>query len=433
MEGRRTVAGYGSRWRNGGAHPNRFAGVLIWECYLKTQDRLRQNMRGKATPGTPGKGASLLTGLLVCGKCGYRMNVAYRTKLEPHYTCTHHLLHAHEQTCYGLKSTEIDQLVSQQALRSLEPATLRTQRGAFDDVEKERARLDKNWQQSLKRARYEIDLAERRYRAVDPENRLVAATLEKGWNDALQKERQVQEDYDRFLRESPPRLTEPERTAIQTLAKDIPALWDASATTNVERKQILRCLIDRVVVYVRCDSEHTEATIHWKGGYESHHEFIRPVKTYAQLRDFEVLMARIVELRRAGQNAAGITAALNGEGFRPPKNPGSFNKSMIYQLLKRRCLIGNERNHDELLGPSEWWLTDLARELQMNDDKLRDWSTRGWIHCRKTPVQGYRVLWADADEVKRLKKLLAQSRRGMQGYTDDLITPKPRPKQPKRR
>ena len=84
-------------------------------------------------------------------------------------------------------------------------------------------------------------------------------------------------------------------------------------------------------------------------------------------------MARVVELRReAGQNAAGITAALNQEGFRPPKNPGSFNKPMIYQLLKRRRLIGNERSHDELLGPNEWWLTDLARELQMNDDdKLR--------------------------------------------------------------
>ena len=65
------------------------------------------------------------------------------------------------------------------------------------------------------------------------------------------------------------------------MAKDLPALWDGPATANVERKQILRCLIERVVVQVHCDSEHTEATIHWKGGYESHHEFIRPVKTYA--------------------------------------------------------------------------------------------------------------------------------------------------------
>jgi len=217
------------------------------------------------------------------------------------------------------------------------------------------------------------------------------------------------------------------------LAKDIPALWHGPATTNVERKQILRCLIDRVVVHVRCDNEHVEATIHWKGGYESHHEFIRPVKTYAQLHNFNTLMARVVELREAGHDAEEIANALNQEGFRPPKNPGSFNEPMIYRLLKRRGLIGNERSHDELLGKDEWWLTDLARELQMSCDKLRDWTVRGWVHCRKTPLQGYRVLWADAVEVERLKKLLAQSRRGMQGYTQDLTTPKPRPKQSKRR
>ena len=412
---------------------NHLPAYITWERYLKNQDQLRQNLRGPATLGIPGRGASLLPGLLVCGTCGRRMQVTYRTTQEPYYTCSHHLKSARDRTCHGLKSTEIDQLIVQHVLRSLEPAALELSMKAFEDVKKERSRLDKNWQQSLKRARYEIELAERRYRAVDPENRLVAATLEKDWNDILQKERQVQEDYDRFLRTSPPCLTDQERATIQTLAQDIPALWNALATTNADRKQILRCLIDRVVVQVRCDSEHTEATIHWKGGYESHHEFIRAVKTYAQLRDFESLMARIVELREAGQNAVEITTALNQEGFRPPRNSGLFTKPMIYSLLKRRSLIGNERSHDDLLGPNEWWLTDLARELQMSDTKLRDWSGRGWIHCRKTAMQGYRVLWADAEEVSRLKQLLAQSVRGLQGHKAELTTPKARPKPPKRR
>ena len=190
---------------------DRLPAYITWDRYLKNQERLRQNQRGQTTPGTPGRGASLLSGLLVCGTCGRRLAVAYRTRHEPHYTCNGHLMNAHEQTCYGLKSTEIDQLVSQQALRALEPAALELSMKALEDVEQERARLDKNWQQSLKRARYEIDLAERRYRAVDPENRLVAATLERAWNDALLKERQVQEGYDRFLGESPPRLTDQER------------------------------------------------------------------------------------------------------------------------------------------------------------------------------------------------------------------------------
>ena len=99
----------------------------------------------------------------------------------------------------------------------------------------------------------------------------------------------------------------------------------------------------------------------------------------------------------------------------------------MYQLLKRRGLIGNERTHDELLGPHEWWLTDLARELKMSYLKLRDWSVRGWVHCRQTAVQGYRILWADEDDIRRLRKLLADSHRGVNVYTSDLTTPKNRP------
>lgn len=412
---------------------DRLPAYITWERYLKNQERLRQNLRGATTPGTPGRGASLLGGLLVCGSCGRHMTVGYHTTQEFHYSCTAYLHYAHEQTCYGLMSKAIDELVTRQALRSLEPAALELSMQALQDVAKERARLDKNWQQSLKRARYEIELAERRYRAVDPANRLVAATLEKGWNDALLQERQFQENYDRFLRESPPRLTDQERATIEALANDIPALWQAPATTHAERKQILRCLIDRVVVHVRCDSEYTAATIHWKGGYESHHEFIRPVQRYAQLRDFEALIARLVELREAGQSAEHIAATLNQEGFRTPRKPGAFNKGIVHALLRRRGLIGDERDHDELLGRDEWWLADLARELRMSGDTLRKWSVRSWVHCRKTPLQGLRVLWANAAEVKRLKKLLTESRRGVQGYTPALTIPAPRPHASKRR
>ena len=95
--------------------------------------------------------------------------------------------------------------------------------------------------------------------------------------------------------------------------------------------------------------------------------------------------------------------------------------------LKRRGLIGNERSHDELLGRHEWWLTDLARALQMSHLKLRDWADRGWVHSRKTPVQGRWILWADPAEVKRLGRLLAESRRGVNAYASELRTPKKRP------
>jgi hypothetical protein len=222
-------------------------------------------------------------------------------------------------------------------------------------------------------------------------------------------------------------LTAEQHERITALAADIPALWQAPGTTNADRKEMIRCLVERVVVQVRCDSELVAVTIHWAGGYESRHQVVRPVGTYAQLRDFERLMGRVVELREAGHVAPEIAAKLNAEGFYPPKRSGSFTAPVIYQLLKRRGLIGDERAHDELLGKHEWWLTDLARALKMSHLKLRDWASRGWVHSRKTPVQGRWILWADKAEVKRLNKLLAESRRGVNAYTSVLKMPKQRP------
>ena len=406
---------------------DRVPAYITWEQYLKNRERIKQNQNGSASAGVPRRGAALLPGLLVCGNCGRYMQPSYHSHDTAQYACNRHHLEGTEPRCYGLAARTLDDLVSQQVLRALEPAAMELSLQARADVERERKQLEKHWRQRRQRARYDVELAERRYQAVDPNNRLVAASLEKRWEEALEQERKLQEEYDRFVRATPLQLTDEERARIAALTTDIPTLWQASGTTNVDRKQIVRCLVEKVVVRVRCDSEFVDVTIHWKGGYESQHEIIRPVGTYAQLRDFESLMKRVVELREAGRTSPQIAAALNGEGFYPPKRRGCFTTPVVHQLLKRRGLIGNERMHNELLSPHEWWLTDLARELKMSHLKLRDWSVRGWVHCRKTPVQGYRIVWADKDEVRRLRKLLADSRRGVNVYSSELKTPKKKP------
>jgi DNA invertase Pin-like site-specific DNA recombinase len=403
---------------------DRLPAYISWEQYLKNRERIEHNRNGSASPGVPRQGSALLAGLLVCGTCGRHMQPSYHAHDKAQYGCNRHYVEGTEPRCYGLAAKPVDELVAQQVLRALEPAALELSLKTRTAVEQERRRLEKHWQQRRQRARYEVELAERRYQAVDPANRLVAGTLEKRWEEALQQERQLQEEYDRFVSETPLQLTAEQRDRIAALAADIPALWRAAETTNADRKEIIRCLVQRVVAQVRCDSELVGVTIHWAGGYESRHEVVRPVATYAQLRDFERLMGRVAELRAAGHVAPEIAARLNAEGFCPPKRRGAFTTPVVRQLLKRRGLIGNERSHDDLLGRHEWWLTDLARELGMSHLKLRDWANRGWVHSRKTPVQGYWILWADGDEVKRLQKLLAESRRGVNAYTSALTTPK---------
>lgn len=405
---------------------DRLPAYISWDRFMKNQERIRGNRQAKKSPGVARNGAALLAGMLVCGKCDWKMNVTCRRAETPYYVCESYLMRGAERTCTGLSSAQIDEFVTTQVLKALEPAALELSINALTDMEREHARLDKHWQQRLQRAQYEIDIAERRYRAVDPDNRLVAATLEKQWEEALRDKRSIQDDYDRFQRESPAQLSSEERAKITALASDIPALWHAQGTTNADRKEILRCLIDRVVVHVHSDSEYVDATIHWKGEYTSQHEIIRSVGSYSTLRDFERLMSRVVQLRQEGQTTQQIADRLNAEGFTPARQHKGFNARLLEQLLRRGGLVGRERSRDDLLGAGEWWLSDLARKLEMGHAKLRDWIIRGWVHGRQTPIQKCWIVWADDDEVARLRRLVAESRPSQISYPAELTTPKTR-------
>ena len=398
---------------------------ITWGRYQANQERLRQHRSLSGSQGAPRNGASLLTGLVICGNCGRRLQASYRTRQGAHYDCIRHRQQGTEQTCYGLKADVVDELVTRQALRALEPAALELSCQATETIERERARLDRHWKQRLEQAGHGAKDAERRYRAVDPENRLVARTLEQRWEEALRAERHVRDDYDRFLREQPPRLGPKERERIAALSSGLPALWHDPGTTHQDRKEIIRHLVEKVVVHVKHDSEYVTATIHWHGGFTSAHEIVRPVQLYEQLRDFDALMARVVALRREGHTAAHIADRLNREGFSPPKRCDVFSPELVHRLLSRDD-VRAQVTCDAQLGPDEWWLPKLAEQLPVSAGKLAGWARQGWLHTRKTPVKRRWVLWADKAELKRLRKLAAVSHRGIVEYPAVLTTPRER-------
>ncbi len=319
----------------------------------------------------------------------------------------------------------MDGVVADAVLRALAPAGLEASMQAIADMQKERARLDRHWQQQLERARYEAERAECQFHAVEPENRLVARTLEQRWEETLRRQQQVQEDYDRFLRNQPGELTDQDRAKILALANDLPALWEASQTTPADRKEIVRCLVERVVVEARRDSEVVGVTICWRGGATSTQQVVRPVKGFDQLEGLEQLLEHVVQLRRQGYTSRQIATTLNEEGYRTPRRRSKYTKDIVRQLLSRRGLSG-ERSDAEQLGPQEWWLADLANELGVWGAKLRLWISQGWLHARRTPVAGMWIVWADADEMRRLRKLVARSTPGVISHPAELTTPKKR-------
>jgi DNA invertase Pin-like site-specific DNA recombinase len=317
---------------------DRLPAYITWERFLSNQRRLEQNRYRPGTPGAPRGGVALLAGVLTCGTCGRRMHAGYRAKARPYYECKARKLEG--TNCCGLGAAAIDDLVARQVLRALEPAALELSLRAIENVNRDRDRLRRHWEQRLERASYEAQRAERQYNAVEPENRLVARGLEQRWEEALQKQRALQEEYDRFLKEQPARLSEDERTRILALAGDVTTLWNDPGTTAADRKQVVRLLVDRVVVHVRPDSERVELTISWQGGSATEHEVVRSVSRYESLGNYDRLMGRIIELRGEGLTIKEVAARLNSEGFRTPKSGKGYTSTSVRKLISRRGLTG---------------------------------------------------------------------------------------------
>jgi DNA invertase Pin-like site-specific DNA recombinase len=399
---------------------DRLPAYISWERYMENQERLRRNRSAPLASGTPRSGSALLTGLVVCGGCGHCLRASYRAGGPASYHCVQHLVKGTQQTCHGMSAAPLDELVAAEVLRAAEPAALELSLRAVADVRQERERLERHWQQQLQRARQAAERVERQYQAAEPEDRLVARTLERRWEEALVAEARLREEYDRFAQQQPTPVGAAERGRIEQLAEDIPALWQASGPA--ERKEVIRCLVERVVVQVRPQSNRVGVTIHWHGGHTSAHQVVRPVRTYEQMDDYADLLVRIRELRQGDYSSASIAAQLNAEGFRPPQR-GPFDGEMVRQLLSRAGLASAPTGA-EPLEPGEWWLGALGREVGVPSGKLRDWILRGWLRGRQTPVQGLWIAWADGDELQRLKRLQAHSARGVKSYPKELTTPK---------
>jgi hypothetical protein len=194
---------------------------------------------------------------------------------------------------------------------------------------------------------------------------------------------------------------------------------------------IVRQLVSRVEVAVQGETEWVDVVVHWAGGFLSRHEVRRPVRRLEQLRDFAALMDRVLELHQAGKTSREIADHLNAEGFHPAKRRETFNCSMVRQLLSRRGRTGSRPRALTEASPlqeHEWWLSDLARELGMPQPTVHSWLRHGWISARKLPgIMGRWILWADGEELDRLRRLRSCPR----GWSDDpyppeLTTPKAR-------
>ena len=191
----------------------------------------------------------------------------------------------------------LDELIAREALEALKPAALEVSLRVATNLEQEHNNLQNHWKQELERTKYEVERSYRQYNASEPENRLVTRTLEKKWEESLAAEEKLKQEYSKFLTDQSKVLSATEREAIYKLASDIPALWSSSTTTVEERKEILRLLIERVIVKVEGITERVSIEIHWSGGHKTSTNLIRPVAKLEQLSYYPELLKLAVSLK----------------------------------------------------------------------------------------------------------------------------------------
>jgi DNA invertase Pin-like site-specific DNA recombinase len=377
---------------------------ITWEQYAQNLARLAANRAHADTLGAVRHGPALLAGVVVCGTCNHRLQVRYGGPRTLHsYVCGRAVIDYGGDYCQYLPGEPIDTFVTQWVLKALEPAALTLSLEATARLEHERQELDRLWQQRLERAAYESERAARHYRLVEPEQRLVARQLAKDWEDKLTAQRQRQEDYQRFLHTQSQALSHAQREAIKQLAQNIPALWQAPTTTVADRKEMIRQIVQRVIVRAEGLSERLYITIEWVGGGTTAGITTRPMSRTEHLSYYPLLCERLRTLAAEGYSTVKITACLAQEGFRSPKQDRPLNRQTVMELMRRLGIHHPRRRPRPPVGQHEWRLSELEGELGRSNSTLHLWRKRGWLQARWHEPEKCWVVWADEAELNSLK------------------------------
>lgn len=388
--------------------PDHAPAYITWEDYERNRARLAANRARAEAMGAVRPGSALLAGLVVCARCQCRLGVHYDHGSGGSfvYECVNRVNNDGGPRCQHVPGVCLDQFLCEQVLAALEPSALELSLAATEHLEQERAELDRFWQQRRERAADEATRAERQYHAVEPENRLVARTLERAWEEKLAAQHKLEEDYHRFAREQPRGLAATEREAIRQLAADIPSLWHAPTTTAADRKEIIRQVVDRIVVAAQGTSEQVKVRIDWVGGGHTERVVIRPVAKLSDVSSYAQLCERVCQLTTEGWAATAIAEQLNAEGYRPAHARARFATPTIRALQGQVGVVApRPRIRSRTgLGLDEWWPADLGRTLDIPKSSLYHWIRQGIVQARQLDEPLHRwVITANPAEQERLR------------------------------
>ena len=293
--------------------PDHHPGFVTWERFEQIQDQLRANWRAPRGQGGGAvrEGTALLQGRLRCGRCGRMMQTGYSGAQGncPRYVCGRgRQLYGAERMCQSLGGRKLEGRVLEEVFAVLEPASLAATARALNDAEAAYRQRLVGFELAVERARFEAERAQRQFDAVEPENRLVARTLERTWEQALVDQRQAEADLAAQRSRRPTRLSEDELAWLAHAGADVRSIFNAPTTTWRERKQLLRTLITEVVITCRAQDHQADVTIVWEGGATTRfvHELNKRGGHYRATDEDTVELVRRLAERYDDRTIAGI-------------------------------------------------------------------------------------------------------------------------------
>jgi hypothetical protein len=378
-------------------------GYITWQQYLANQERLADNASrfARRARGAPRHGAALRAGLVVCGRCGRQMRVIYRT--HPRYVCEAMSAEYRAPMCLSLDGATIDRVVVDAFFAALAPAELDLLDEVLAAQQQEHQRLAQQYTDQVMRTEYEVRLAERRYRAADPDNRLVAAELERQWEVALRARAEAAEAVQRFAHAAqPPRLDPILRAQLRDLGTTLPALWNSGRLTLAHQTVLLRSLIRRIILQ-RAQPDTIEAKVVWVSGAISRLTVQPRLHRGVDRSDYPQLVARILALSAEGYPDQEIAQRLTAEGFRAARRP-----DVHVQLIEKVRRAHGQRARREQFRQqaqidSAWTVSGLARELQVNSNWIRKRIANGTVAAMRDPMTGWYLIPDVPEVIEQLK------------------------------
>ena len=378
-------------------------GVLIWDHHLGYVDkatfennraRIAANTRPRAhqAGGAVREGSALLQGIAICGRCGRKLHVAYdgaRGHSRPVYQCPGRILVENRGSwCMRVGGMQIDHAVADALLAALTPAGVKAALTAAEALEADHDAALSQWRLQVEQARYQAQRAERRYRQVEPEHRLVARGLERDWEKALGALAETEAELTLREHQRPLVLTDAEREQLLALGSDLGRVWAAPTTSDRDRKQLLRSLIEEVILDVQREQDQATVTIRWKGGAitELAVPLLRHQPTIRTDEDTITLLGRLA----AHYDDATIAGILNRQGRRSAT--GQRFTAQIVSSLRNHYKIPRYQPPTQPPDGELLPISKAADQLGVAASTLHRWLQAGFIAGEQdTPGAPWRI------------------------------------------